>query len=109
MERSLLEKVNKLKRSRHYRLYFENLVLDEALNIKMKIYGDCASAEIYVEVTDGSTTRVKSFPSLARNYPYEQRRAEIAVPDINEAFRVSRQMTRRWPSRLAAAGGAGPA
>ena len=91
-----------MKRSRHCRLYLENLVLDAELNITMKIYGDCASAEIFIEVTDGRTTRIKSFRSLAKNYPYEHRRLEIAVPDINEAFRLSRQMTRRWPTRMAA-------
>jgi hypothetical protein len=64
----------RLKKKADCVLYFKDLPLRAELSITLSIYGYCPTGEIFLEISDGETTRVRSFRSRAINYPVEARR-----------------------------------
>ena len=65
----------------------------------LAIYGSSLAGEIFVEVSDGATTRVQSFISRHKNCPPEVRRCELPLVDTADAFALARVMGRRWPRK----------
>lgn len=63
------------------------------------IYGVWSTGEIFVEVTDGSRTRVQSFLSRHKSCPPEDRRQAMTLVDAADAYELGRQMARHWPRK----------
>jgi len=66
----------------------------------ISIFGNCATGEIFVEVTDDRTTRVESFQSRHKNCPAEERRKDMPLVDTADAFVLARTLCRRWPTQI---------
>jgi hypothetical protein len=66
--------------------------------LRLSIYGAWPTREIFLEVTDGEHTRVNSFESRFEHFPPDQRRAELPLIDMSDAFNLARTMLGKWPS-----------
>lgn len=93
------ERLAQLKRSAGSVTYSENNPVGPTESLHASIHGVPATAEVFVEVTDGVTTRVRSFISRHKNCPPDLRREEIPLVDTADAFALARKMTRHWPQR----------
>lgn len=78
--------------------YCENAQFGAKRGLQLSIYGAYPTREIFLEVTDGRHTRVKSFLSRLQDLPLESRRAEMPLVDVSDAFKFARTMTGNWPA-----------
>jgi hypothetical protein len=78
-------------------IYCENAPFGAKRGLKLSIYGRFPTREIFLVVTDGKRTRVKAFESRLEIFPPEQRRLELPLADMSDAFQLARTMLRNWP------------
>lgn len=64
---------------------------------QVSLYANCRTGETFVIVTDGETSRVRSFVSRHRGCPPEARRQGMPLVDMADAFALARKMCSSWP------------
>jgi hypothetical protein len=60
----------------------------------LRLYGNCRTGELFVQLTNGATSHVRAFMSSAPEMSEEERTEGIVWPDLVEAFSLVREMHR---------------
>ena len=78
-------------------VYCEQAEFGAKRGLRLSIHGVLATREIFLEVSDGTTTRVKSFHSRRPETRPGDDYAGLSAADMADAFRLARTMTGNWP------------
>jgi hypothetical protein len=62
----------------------------------ISIEADCLTGETFVIVTDGRISRIRSFLSRHKSCPPEERRKNIPLVDLADAFALGRKLCSSW-------------
>lgn len=95
----LIERLATLKRSVDCVCHYHRTPLP-GTDFGVSVYTLCSTGEIFVEVSDDKLVRVGSFFSRHKSYSADERRKELPLVDVFEAFTLARNLTIRW-SRIA--------
>jgi len=60
----------------------------------LRLFGNCRTGELFVEVANGATSHVRAFMSAATEMSPDERAEGIVWPDLVEAFSLAREMHR---------------
>lgn len=93
------ERLDQVKASTECVAYAKDVRIGHKHTYWVTIFGLYTTAEIFVQVTDHHTTRVRSFFSRHKNCPPELRRTELPLVDVADAFAIARYMTRHLAPR----------
>jgi hypothetical protein len=91
---AVIERLAALRRSPDCIAYFEGVPSGDGRDLRVSIFGSSSTREVFVELTDGHTTRAWHFPTRWKG---EIRAGELPLVDMCDAFALARQMARRWP------------
>lgn len=61
---------------------------------RLRLYGNCRTGELFVQLTNGAANVVRGFMSSAPELTADERAEGIVWPDLVEAFALAREMHR---------------
>ncbi|MBX3749402.1 MAG: hypothetical protein KF897_04870 [Opitutaceae bacterium] len=73
---------------------YHDAPLAEDRDWTLRLFGNCRTGELFVQVANGASSAVRAFPTSATEMSPDERAEGIAWPDLVEAFALAREMHR---------------
>jgi hypothetical protein len=93
------ERLDQVKAAPECVIYAKDVRIGHKHTYWVSIFGLYTTAEIFVQVTDRRTTRVRCFFSRHKSCPPELRRKELPLVDVSDAFALARWITQHWATK----------